>query len=155
MASPQALNKIASNKSWELLHHAPASTSPTVVVQGGTPQWRDLSLYELFAVLATNAVLVGAGITQLEILANDQSDGSGNTVVIADSGVIAADALGDYAFLEVSASQVKQEGEDAGFELRYVAARLTLANAGDVAVASYLRAEPSFATSGLTATTIA
>jgi hypothetical protein len=109
--------------------------------------------YYGLAVVAMASALTGNGITKVEIVASATPAFSAVTV-IADSGTVAADAVGDYVPIECTAEQVAQEASDAGVDLRYVAARLTCQNAADEAVVAYF-ATPRHATLGLTATTIA
>lgn len=156
MASPQASMKIFANNKIEIFDHDPNGTSALEVTpDGGTTQrWVDMRGYGAFAAIAMSSALTGAGITKLEIVANTASDGSGTDVVIKDSGTVACDAVGDYVVEECTAEEIAQEGADNSVDLRYVCARLTVANAADEAVVTYIRAYPRYAESGLTADTI-
>lgn len=158
MASPQASNKLRSNLKIEMWDHDPGGTSATVVSPDGgtTERWFDMNDFACFAVAAMASTLAGSGITKLEIVANTASDGSGTTVVIKDSGTIAADAVGDWAIEECTAEELAQEGADNSVSLRYVAGRITMQDAGDEAVVTYIGGEPRFAHLDLTPeTTIA
>lgn len=107
-----------------------------------------------FAVIAMSSTLTGAGITLLEIVASDDALGVTNVTQIKTTGTVAADAVGDFVVLECTDDEIRQASEAAGLALRYVAARLTLANAADEAVVTYIRHEPRFAAANLTANTI-
>lgn len=150
MASPQSSNKIASNCKWTI-HDVDADYSTAAVV---TSTVTDALSYGGFGVLAMSSLLAGNGITKVEIIGCTGSDGTGSITVIKDSGTVAADAVGDYVFLECTAEELRQEAADAGADLRYYAVRLTNNNSGDEAVISVLATDPRIATSGLTATTI-
>jgi hypothetical protein len=148
-----ATNKFFANNKVESFDHDPGSTAALEVTpDGGTTQrWVDMANYGSFSAIAMTSVLGGNGITKLEILANDKSDGSGTDVVIKDSGTVAADAVGDYVVEECTAEELAQEGADNSVNLRYVCARLTCHHAGDEAVVTYIRSKPRFAENGLTA----
>lgn len=151
MASTVGTNKVASNFYWAIFDHDPGSTSATVCTPDGgtTLRYVDLADYNHFAVLAMSSTLTGNGITKLEIVACADTT-FGSVTAVKDSSTVAADAVGDFVFEECSAEEVVQLGAT----LRYVAARITMQNAADEAVVSYL-AFPKFAVDGLTADTIA
>src|SRR3990167_6102410 len=102
MASPQASDKIATRHAFKVWDHDPDSASATIVTPDAstTVRMEDMRNYGGFAVIATNGALTGAGITKVEIVASDDSAGATNLTVIKDSGTVAADALGDWVFLE-------------------------------------------------------
>ena len=152
MASTSSSNKAASNFAWEVYDHDPGGTSATIVTPDGgtTERWADLRDFENFAVLAMSSTLTGNGITLLEIVVADDT-ASTNLAVVKTSGAVAADAVGDYVFLECTAAEANEVGTTG----RYVAARITVANSADEAVVSYLRFGAKRAYDGLTATTIA
>lgn len=160
MASPTTTQKHLSRVKYEMWDHDPDGTSAAIVTPdaGTTEQIFDLSGYSGFVCGAMSSTLTGNGITKLEIVASETSDFSGETIVIKDSGTVAADAVGDWVILECTADEVKQEGLDNSTPVaaRYVAGRLTVANAADEAVVFYAGVEPRFASNNLTpATTIA
>lgn len=142
MASPTATQKIQSGLKCEMWDHDPGGTSAAVVTPDGgtTERWFDMRDYEYFAVMAMSSTLTGNGISLLEIVASDSSDGSTNVTQIKTSGAIVADAVGDWAMEECNAAELAQESSDGGISpgLRYVAGRLTVANAADEAVVSYI-----------------
>jgi hypothetical protein len=155
MASPQGSMKLFSRNKIQMWDHDPDGTSAAVVTPdaGTTERWVDMRDYGCFAAIAMSSTLTGNGISLLEIVAADDTSGT-NVTVIKTSGAVVCDAVGDYVVEECTAEEVRQESEDGGYALRYVAARLTVANAADEAVVTYIRSEPRFATSGLTADTI-
>ena len=90
-----------------------------------------------FAVIAIQTVIASSsGITQLEIVAADDTAGT-NATVIKDSGTVDADLLADWLIETCTAAEVAQESSDGGFNLRYVAGRITQSNNGDEAIAVY------------------
>lgn len=157
MASAVTTAKFSANAAVGMYDHDPGATSAVIVsADGGTTKISaDMRDYEEFMVVAMSSTLTGAGITKLEIVAADDSTMATNLTVIKDSGVVAADAVGDYVVQECTAEEIAQLSAAGGYDLRYVAGRLTCANAADEAVVTYIRTKPRFAKSGLTATTIA
>ncbi len=155
MASPQGYEKLFANAKMEMWDHDPGSTAAMVISPDGgtTLRWVDLEGYEGFAGMAMSSTLTGAGITKMEIVAADDNAGT-NTVVIKDSGTVAADAVGDFVVLECSAAEVRQESNDNSYTSKFVGVRLTVANNADEAVCWYGRVFPKYPASGLTATTI-
>jgi len=102
--------------------------------------WVDMKDYEEFAVLAGAASLTGTGITALTIVANSESDGTGDEVVIKEHAVGSApDAEEDYLVLSCSAEEIAHLGEASGYNLRYVSAKVTTDNAADIIALTYFR----------------
>ncbi len=160
MASAVATEFIGSRDKIQLYNHDPdgASANVTTVDAGTTNIWWDMRDFRSFGVMAMTTVLGGSGITKLEIVADTASDGTGTTVVIKDSGTIAADAEQDVAFQECSAEEIAFVGraESTPVDLRYVAARITTQNSGDEAAVLYMMTRARFPATALTpATTIA
>lgn len=142
MASPQASDHLATRYSFQMWDHDPDSASAKIVTPDASTTVRvvDMSNFGRFAVGAMTTVIAGAAITKVEIIASDSSDGTGNVIVIKDSGTVAADAQGDWVWLECTAEEIRQEAADDGTSTaRYVAARITLANSGDEAAVVYIR----------------
>jgi len=139
MASPQDAQHIKSKLLIQMWDHDPGSTCATLAgPDGGTTiRYVDMKDYRYFAAAAMSSTLTGAGITKLEIVASAATTFSSVTV-IKDSGTVAADAVGDWVIEECSAEEVAQEASDAGAALRYVAARITVANSADEAVVTYI-----------------
>lgn len=139
MASPTTTQHVRSNLTVQLWDHDPGGTTATLVSPDGgtTIRYLDMRDYTHFSVAAMSKTLTGNGITKLEIVASATTAFSAVTV-IKDSGTVAADAEYDWVMEECTAQEVAQEGADAGVELRYVAGRITEANAADEAVAVYI-----------------
>lgn len=152
MASVNTIQRLFADAAIAMYDHDPGATTAIICSPDGgtTKRVLDLSKYDVFAVLASNQVLVGAGITKVEIVAAEDILMATNLTVIKDSGVIATDAMDDYCALECQASEVVQLGAN----LRYVAARITQANAGDEARVVYIGYKPRLKSNGLTATYI-
>lgn len=157
MASSVATDKFACNHKVQMFYHAPADAATEQSVKAGatTTTWQDMRDYDHFAVAAMTALLVGTGMTELSIYAAEDSSGT-NATEIKTSGAIAADAVGDWAFLECSAEEIAHVGEAAGYNLRYVAAYVDCNNNDDEVAAVYVRTKANRAADALTpATTIA
>lgn len=156
-AAGTSFEKIGSAIFAKAYDHDPGATTAIVCSPDGgtTKRALDMSLYEVFGVLAKPNIVGGGGLTKLEIIAADNEALTTNVVVIKDSGTIAADALDDNAFLECTAEEVRQVSEAAGYTSRYVGARLTMATSTDEATVVYFGWNPRFKRSGLTATSIA
>jgi hypothetical protein len=141
MASSVATDKMACNLLVQVWDHDPNSTAVKVTSPdaGTTERWVDMRDYLQFAVIVAAAALTGSGVTLVEIVASDAEDETdGSVTVVKTSGVLAADALADWAFLECTAEEIAHLGAAAGYELRYVAARITCQNAADEALVVYL-----------------
>jgi len=158
MPSPQDLRKTFANHTIQAFDHDPNATTAIVTSPDGgtTKRAVDLRDFECFAVIVKPTIVAAGGLTKVEIVANTASDFTGTTVVIKDSGTVAADALDDYVVQECSAAEVKQEGNDQvpAVDLRYVAARMTMATATDEASVVYIRSKPRYPQNALTATNI-
>jgi hypothetical protein len=139
MASAVATQKIRSTLKIVGIDHDPGATSAVIASPDGgtTPAVVDLSTITHFSVAAMISVLAAGAITKLEIIASEVAAMS-SPEVIKDSGTIAADANGDWAIEECSVEEIAQIGAVAGKALKYVAARLTMSNAGAEAVVFYI-----------------
>jgi hypothetical protein len=92
--------------------------------------------YTDFQVIVITTVLGGSGPNLVEIVAADDTSGT-NATQIKTSGAVVMDALADAYVLTCTAAEIRQESEDAGYTLRYAAARITCDNAGDEAIVIY------------------
>jgi len=160
MASPLVdYQKLFGNTKILMFDHDPGGTSATVVTPDGgtTKQFVDMQEFEGFAVAAMPSTLTGAGITLLEIVGNTLLDGSGTTVQITTSGAVVGDAVGDLIVQECSVDMLKKEGLDQGtpVDLRFAGGRLTMANAADEAVVTYIQYGARYPQKDLTANVIA
>jgi hypothetical protein len=145
MASAVATNKIFST-------HAILAGRFASATGGALGAVVDMSLFENFSATAMAAALTGDGITKVEIIASATDNGA-SPEVIKDSGTVAADAVGDHVNLECTAEEIRQIGVEEGKNLRYVAVRVTAANAADVVAYTYIRTGARFQKSGLTPAT--
>lgn len=122
-------------------HDPGAATAKVTSADGGTTeQWyATKDIYEFAAAaMLTDAGTAGA-ITKVEIVAAPTADETDtDLVVVKDSGVIAADAVGDWAIEECTIEEIAQLESDNAVELNYVAARLTLSAADAEAAVTYL-----------------
>lgn len=150
MASAVDTQKIASKQKVELWDHDPGATTAIVVSPDGgtTVRTVDLRDYRYFGVGAM-ATIAGTGITKLEIIAAAAAT-MASPVVVKDSGTIAADAVGDWAWEECTAEEVAQLASENGVDLRYVAGRITMGTGTDEAAVVYVSAGPRFAYENLT-----
>jgi len=107
MASAISTVKLFANASIEMFIHMPATGATEQSVKAGATAttWRDLRDYEGFAVGAVQSVKGGNGMVELSIYAAEDDSGS-NATEIKTTGVIAADAIGDYALLECTAEEI-------------------------------------------------
>lgn len=154
MATAVTSNKIASNFSIIPYDDDPGATTATVVTDGTTARWVSMVNWGNFAGIVFPTIVGGGGVTLVEIVAATDSSGTNVTAVLS-SGTVAADAaLVDYVFIECTAEQIKEVGVAAGYNFTHVALRVTNATNTDENVAVYIRANPRFPQSGLTATTI-
>lgn len=156
MASALSTVKLFANACIEMFYHAPndAATEQSVKAGATTTTWKDLRDYDGFAVLAMTALKVGNGMIELSIYAAEDASGT-NATEIKTSGVIAADAIGDYSALECTAEEIAQIGRAAGYALRYVAAYVDCQHNDDEVAVTYIRHGAKAAVAGLTAETIA
>lgn len=155
MASTVATEKLFSCCKIEQFYHAPADAATEQSVKAGATAvtWKDLRDYDGFAVLAMTALKGGNGMVELSIYAAESATGT-NATEIKTTGVIAADAIGDYAALECSAEEIAQLGRASGYALRYVAAYVDCHHNDDEVAVTYIRHRAKNQFTGMTATTI-
>jgi len=154
MASAVATDKIATRNKILMYNHAPAAAATEQSIKAGatTTTWQAFRDYEAFGVGACVSVLGGNGMIELSIYAATDSSGSDATE-IKTSGVIAADALGDWAFQECSAEEVVQLGEAAGYDFTHIVGYVDCHHADDEVTAVYILTAPTRAADALTAAT--
>lgn len=149
MVSPQAANKLFANLAiksyWKDGNYSTLSD---------IDEWVDMRDFSNFAAILTAGNLTGAGVVDLKIYADQDSDGGDSNILIADWTGSVGTAEGDQIVLECTAEQIAQEGADNSKELRYVSAYIQLANSGDEAVVTYVRGGARFPQDGLTADSI-
>lgn len=118
--------------------------------------WVDMRDYEGIVISVFCSALTGTGPVAFKILGNSSSTGSGTDAVIKTHALgTAADAVGDYIFLECTAEEIAAASTSTTGQLRYVSANVAMNNAADEAVVTYIRYGARFATEDLTADTIA
>lgn len=155
MASAYTTETFTSEVAVAMYDHDPDGTSAAVVTPdaGTTERWVDLRDFTEFTALAMSSTLTGNGISKLEIVAADDTSGT-NITVIKDSGAVVCDAVGDYVVESCTSAEIGYLSAASGYDLRYVAARLTVANSADEAVVTYIRSGALHKESGLTADAI-
>lgn len=144
MASAVAEHKWLAGNLVQIWDHDPGATTAIIVSPNGgtTKRVVDMRDHYRFVLAVAQTVLGGNGVTKIEIVAAQDEAMSLNLTVIKDSGVIAADALCDWAVLECSADEIAHAGNTLSPGLRYVAGRITCHHAGDEAIAIYILPEP-------------
>ena len=155
MVTALATEKLFANCSIESFIHMPAAGTTEQSVKAGTTAttWRAMRDYEGFAVIAVQGVLGGNGMIELSIYAATDASAS-NATEIKTTGVIACDAIGDYAVLEVSMEEVEQLGIAAGYHFTHVTAYIDSHHADDEQGVTYIRYGCKRPHRALTATTI-
>jgi hypothetical protein len=140
MASAVATDKFATTNCVEMFYHAPADAATEQSVKAGatTATWKDLRDYDGFAVGALTALKVGNGMIELSIYAADDTSGT-NAIEVKTSGAVAADAIGDWVFLECSAEEIRQLASVAGTTLRYVVGYVDCHHNDDEVAVVYIR----------------
>ena len=153
MASSVATDKIACRALFEMWDHDPGvNTALGVSPDGGTTErWVDMRDYHNFAVGVMATIMGGNGPTLVEIIASDsEDDGDSSVTVVKATATIAADAMGDWVFLECTAEEIAHLAST--YDLRYVTARITCHHAGDEAAVVFY-AEPKSPHDAVTAAT--
>lgn len=156
MASSVSTDRLACRRKILMYHHAPADAATEQSVKAGatTTTWQAFKDYGSFQVCAMTGLLVGSGMVELSIYAATSSAGA-NATEIKTSGVIAADAVGDWAMQECTAEEINQVGKAAGYNFTHVVAYVDCNNNDDEVEVVYILDEPRFKYDALTpATTI-
>jgi hypothetical protein len=136
-------------------HDPGATTAVLASPDGGTTPWSlDMALYGEFICGVRGTIIGGGGVTKVEIVAADDSTLATHLTVIKDSGTVAADSLNDNVWLSCLASEIEQLSQAAGYKLRYVGVRITMATNTDEANVTFIGASPRFAYPALTTTVI-
>jgi hypothetical protein len=137
--------------------HMPADATVEAIAKAGdtTATWTALEGYGSFQVCAMTIILGGNGMTELSIYAAESAAGA-NATEIKTSGVIAADALGDWAMQECTAEEIQQIGKPLGYNFTHVGAYIDCHHVNDEVAVVYILDEPLFKYDALTpATTLA
>jgi hypothetical protein len=154
MASAVTTNKLFANAAMITYDHDPGATSAMITSPDGgtTKRYVAMKDYEGFAGLVMATIATG-GPTLVDIVAAEDSSGTNVTTVVS-SGTVAADAVGDFVAVECTAEQIKEVGDAGGYTFTHVGVRITCANAGDECAVTYIRTNPKYPQSGLTANAI-
>lgn len=154
MASAVTTSKLFSNAAIITYDHDPGATSAMITSPDGgtTKRYVAIKDYEGFAGLVM-ATIATTGPTLVDIVAAEDAAGTNVTTVVS-SGVVAADAVGDFVAVECTAAQIKEVGDAAGYAFTHVGVRITCGNSGDECAVTYIRHSPKYPQSGLTANAI-
>lgn len=148
MASPQASQKLGSSILIKAYDFDPGGTAATDI------SWQDMRDFGTFGVVFTRTI--GTGNTTFAIIANASSDGSGSDVTIKTHAVGSEpDAVGDMLWLECTAEELAQEGEDNSVALRYVSASISVATGTDEGTVHYIFGAPRWSYKDLTTDIVA
>lgn len=147
MASVQSSEKLRSILNCTMYNHDPADATTATDIA-----WVDMRDYGRILIGVMANALTGNGVTAFKILANSASDGSGTDAEVKVHALGSApDAAGDYLWLECTAEEIRSVETSSTGELRYVSANIDCHNGADTATVVYIRAEPRFPQTGLTA----
>lgn len=155
MASAVDTQKLQSALSVRSYDHDPGATTAIICSPDGgtTKRSVDMKLFSRFMAQAKPTVVGGGGLTKLEIVAAATSAFS-SVVVVKETGTVAADALDDNVTLECTAEELAQLSSENSVDLRYVAARLTMATNTDEASVVYIATGGRFSYENLTADSV-
>lgn len=155
MASAVDTQKLQSALSVRAYDHDPGATTAIITSPDGgtTKRYVDMKTFTRFMAQAKPTVVGGGGLTKLEIVASAATSFA-SVVVVKDSGTVAADALDDNVTLECTAEELAQLSSENSVNLRYVAARLTMATNTDEASVTYIAAGGRFSYENLTADSV-
>jgi hypothetical protein len=158
MASLVATDRLACRRKILMYKHMPADAKVEAIAKAGTTTetWTAFKGYGSFQALAMFIINGGGGgLIELSIYAAESAAGA-NATEIKTSGVIAGDALGDWAMQECTAEEIQQIGKSLGFNFTHVGAYLDCTHGDDEIAVVYILDEPLFKYDALTpATTIA
>lgn len=154
MASAVTTSKLFANAAIITYDHDPgASTALITSPDGGTTKrYVSIKDYEGFAGIVM-ATIATTGPTLVDIVGAEDSSGTNVTTVVS-SGTVAADAVGDVVVVEATADQFREVGAAAGYNFTHAGVRITCGNSGDECAVTYIRYNPRYPQSGLTANAI-
>lgn len=154
MASAVTTAKWGANNAAITYDHDPGSTAAMITSPDGGTTKRYVAMrdYEGFVGLVMATIATG-GPTLVDIVAAEDSSGT-NVTTIVSSGTVAADAVGDFVYVECTAEQINEVGKAAGYTFTHAGVRITCANSGDECAVTYIRTKPKFPQSGLSANAI-
>jgi len=135
MASPQSSQKLGSNILVKSFDFDPGGTSAVDV------SWQNMRDFGTFAAVFIRTV--GTATATFAILGNTAADGSGTDVNIKTHAVGSQpDAVADMLWLECTAEEVAQEGEDNSVSLTGISASVSVATGTDEGVVVYIFGAP-------------
>lgn len=139
MTSAVATNKLRSTIKHEIWDHDPGVVTALVTSPDGGTTLRviDMAVYSHALISAMVTVPATGALTLLEIVGSATAN-MASPIQIKTSGAVLADAVNDWVAQEVSAQEVADEGARNGVNIRYIAARLTMSNAGAEAVVTHI-----------------
>jgi hypothetical protein len=138
MASAVTSQKIGSKEAVTQYYHVPASGSATFLKSNSVEIWLNMEQFETLAIIAANAALTGNGLTEVDIYAAPAANNTNAQLIVA-SGTLSGTAVGNGAFVECTAAQIKEIAASSGFALSYVSAKITVANSSDTAAVACIR----------------
>jgi hypothetical protein len=141
MAGPSGVTTqtVGSRHAIQSYYHKPGSSSAQYLTPDGTTHhWLDMQGFDSVGFAACNAELTGNGITLLDIWAADDASGT-NASQIVTSGTLSGTTIEKGGFMECTADQIREVSIAGGFKLRYVTAKITLANSSDTAAVTAIR----------------
>lgn len=147
MASALASEKLSNNLAVTHYDFDPDSADPVKV------GWVDMRDFGTFMCSLFRSVGTG-NVDGFKIYASESSTGAGTPVEIKVASGIDPDAVGDYAFLELTAAELAHY-DTANVGLRYVSAEIELQTLTDECVVTYIRGNPRYPRDGLTSDVIA
>jgi hypothetical protein len=146
MASAVTVQEIFSKA--KFLSYGISGTAPAV------PSWFDMSQYGNFGIIVTDSVLTGSGLATVAIQGAVDSSGTSAQTIVTQTITPTTAQVGDFAISEIIADQLEEVGAANSLKLRYVGALVTLNNAGDKAIVTYIGWNPKFPQLNLSANVI-
>ena len=139
------VNKLMSTLKVLSFYFAPAATTATEV------SWQPMR--DFGALLVQFVRAVGTSNVAFAVYVATDDEGSDKAELVAKTLTAGTqpNAAGDYVFLEVLASQVRQKAETDGKKYTHVSVVASVATGADTGVVNYVFGEPRFAGAGLTA----
>ncbi len=141
------VNKLKSTLKVLSFVFAPGATTETEV------SWQ--SMKNFGALLAQFIRVSGSSAVTMTINVATDESGTDSAVLETKTFDGQPDAVGDYVFMEIIASQIRQKGEEDGKRYSHVSVVLTVATDTDTGVVNYILGESRFSQDGLTADNIA
>ena len=157
MASSVSTDRLACRRKMLMYYHAPADARTEQSVKAGDTvlTWQAMQGYGSFQAAAMLALDDTGALIKLSIYAAESATGT-NATEIKTSGVIAANAVGDWAMQECTAEEINHIGKPLGYDFTHVVAYIDCTGQNDECAVVYILDEPLFKYDALTpATTIA